>query len=182
MSVGLAAKLSILKFANTSLIFVAVHQNAEKWFSSGNLVYDVINVLGFAAFASLINLCILLSTLCMNSMSKCCASDQLTQMEANKLYEHPPFDVENNISDLMNLILSCLFYAPLVPLSLPICFIGILVNYLVSKCQLSCLNKMPDDFGSELTTYFADMIPYASITLAAGYYTFSMLLAESITV
>ena len=95
------------------------------------------------------------------------------------MVEHPPFDVENSISDLMNLILSCLFYAPLVPLAMPLCLFGIIVNYFVSKFQLACLNKMPEDFGAELTMYFADLIPYASIVLSVGYFMFSGMLYAS---
>jgi hypothetical protein len=147
MSVSLSAKLSLLKFLNTSVIYVAVHQDPQTWFSSGDLVYDVFLVLLFAVFASVINFCILLSMICVNKCTVCFADEEMTQREANKLVEHPPFDVENSISDMMNLILSCLFYAPLVPLAMPLCMAGILVNYIVVKFQLACLNKMPDDFG-----------------------------------
>lgn len=85
----------------------------------------------------------------------------------------PPFDVENNISDMMNLILSCLFYAPILPFAIPICLVGIIINLYASKCMLANLHKMPDDFGSALTTFFADLIPYTTIALVASYYIFS---------
>lgn len=136
-------------------------------------------VLLFAVFASVINFAILLSMICVNKCQVCFADEEMTQRDANKLVEHPPLDVENSISDMMNLILSCLFYAPLVPLAMPLCMAGILVNYIVVKFQLSCLNKMPDDFGPELTMYFADLIPYATIVLAWGYMMFSAMLYAS---
>ena len=179
MSVSLSAKLSLLKFLNTSVIYVAVHQEPQSWFSSDDLVYDLFIVLMFAVSASAINFCILLSMICVNKCTVCFADEEMTQREANKLVEHPPFDVENSISDMMNLILSCLFYAPLVPLAMPLCMAGILVNYIVVKFQLACLNKMPDDFGPELTMYFADLIPYATIVLAIGYMMFSAMLYAS---
>jgi hypothetical protein len=68
MSVALAYKLSILKFLNTSVIYVLVHDDPSSWFSSGDLVYDVFLVLMFAVFASAINFCILLSMICINKV------------------------------------------------------------------------------------------------------------------
>lgn len=89
------------------------------------------------------------------------------------MVELPPFDVENNISDMINLMLSSLFYAPILPLAIPLAFVGIVINIYTSKCMLANIHKMPDDFGSELTTYFADWMPYSMIVLVISYCVFS---------
>lgn len=85
----------------------------------------------------------------------------------------PPFDIENNISDFMNLILSCMFYAPILPLAIPMCMIGIIFNYYFTKLTLAWLSKMPEDFGKELTTFFADFLPYTTIALVVSYFVFA---------
>ena len=103
--------------------------------------------------APVINLLFQLVTIGLNYLwIKCCTSKNLTQVEANMLIEYPPFDIENNVSDLMNLILSCLYYTPLVPAALPLCCLGLFVSYFVSKLHLAWFSKMPEsDFGSQLT-------------------------------
>ena len=74
----------------------------------------------------------------------------------------------------MNLILSCLFYAPFMPAAIPIAGFGILFNYWVTKYLLINFHKMPDDLGPELINFFCDMLPkYGSSAFVAGYFLFA---------
>ena len=57
------------------------------------------------------------------------------------LYEGSPIDVENNLSNYINLILTCLFYSPLLPHAIPIAFIGSFLNYWVTKYMLVNYHK-----------------------------------------
>lgn len=40
---------------------------------------------------------------------------KLNQREANLLCEGPVIDVANSIANIMNLIMTCIFYSPLIP-------------------------------------------------------------------
>jgi hypothetical protein len=172
----LALKLSLVKFLNTSVIYAAVHSSAENWFESGNLVNDVVTVLCFAAFAPLINLVVVFVTVLIQKCIICkqqCSDEKITQRQANKMSEAPPLDVENNISDFMNLVLSCLFYSPLLPFALPLCVIGCMFNYFATKFLLSNCHKMPLDFGSDLTIFFSDILPFTTVPLVVAYFIFA---------
>lgn len=79
LSLTLSFKLSLLKFLNTSVIFAAVHNKADDWFKSGNLVNDVFIVLIFAMIAPLFNLVTFLTMIIIQRCKiTCCASEKLT--------------------------------------------------------------------------------------------------------
>lgn len=94
------------------------------------------------------------------------------------MVEEPPIDIENNISDFMNLILSCLFYAPILPVAIPMACIGISLEYILTKFMLTHMHKMPEDLGHELTSFFADLLPYCSYSLLAGYFIFAFNISD----
>jgi hypothetical protein len=181
--VYLAFKLTLLKFLNTSIIYVIVHREPSTWFTNGDLVNDVFGVLIFAMGAPILSLMTALALMCLQSVTicreKCNNESKITQFEANKMSELPPFDVENNISDLMNLILSCLFYAPILPFAIPLCMIGIILNYYISKFMLANMSKMPEDLDAYVTTFFADMLPWTTIALVVSYFVFAGAIYET---
>lgn len=47
MSLNLAFKLTVVKFLNTSVIYIIVHNDAQTWFENGDLATDVFTVLIF---------------------------------------------------------------------------------------------------------------------------------------
>lgn len=55
LRINLASKLTLLKFLNTSVIFVVVHHDAKTWFTGGDLISDVFSVLIFAVGAPVLN-------------------------------------------------------------------------------------------------------------------------------
>lgn len=111
---------------------------------------------------------------------KCKSNNELSQRAANEMNELPPFDVENCISDFMNLVLSCLFYAPILPFAIPMCLIGIILSYYLTKFTLANLSKMPEDLGKELTMFFVDMLPWTTIALVVSYFVFSGAIYETV--
>ena len=89
-------------------------------------------------------------------------------------------DIEDNISNFMNLLFSCFFYAPILPLAIPIALIGIFLNYWITKYMLTNMHKMPEELGTVLTTFFADMLPLTSIFMAVSYYVVSRSLFKTL--
>ena len=60
----------------------------------------------------------------------------------------------------MNLIMTCLFYSPIIPLAIPIGFVGSVFSYWVEKYSLLRRNKMPEMFSKLMATFFANFMPW----------------------
>jgi hypothetical protein len=72
----------------------------------------------------------------------------------------------NIFANLGNLILTALFFHPLMPLSIPIATIGLFISYWVNKYLLLGRVKKPEELSSLMATFFASMIPYISLIWA----------------
>jgi hypothetical protein len=84
---------------------------------------------------------------------------QLTQREANSLYEGTVVDAANNISNFMVLIMTCIFYSPIIPLAIPLALAGSFINYWAYKYMLLRNHKMPEMFSDMMATFFANFMP-----------------------
>lgn len=127
ISVGL--KLTLARFINSSLLLVIINfNNTTKWFDRAGLVYDATLLMMLMAVTDpilyLVNIPGIIKWIkvCIekNKGDEC----QLTQHEANLLHEGTEIDVANNLSQYFTLIATCFFYAPIIPLAIPICFVG----------------------------------------------------------
>ena len=54
---------------------------------------------------------------------------KITQREANILMEGTSTDIANSISEFANMILTCIFYSPIIPLAIPAALIGTFLSY-----------------------------------------------------
>ena len=70
------------------------------------------------------------------------------------------------------LIMACIFYAPLIPLALPIACIGSLLTYMSYKYMLLRVHKMPEMFGDLMATFFASLMPAILVVWALSYLIF----------
>jgi len=96
----------------------------------------------------------------------------MTQSDANKLCEGPQIDIPNILSKYFVLIMTCIFYAPLIPASIPIAMVGSLLFYNSYKYMLLRVNKMPEMFGELMATFFANMMPLILVIWAIAYKVF----------
>lgn len=85
------------------------------------------------------------------------------------LYEGSPVDPANNISNYMNLIMTCIFYSPIVPLAIPMALIGSFLNYWTYKYMLLRRHTMPNMFSREMATFFSNLIPYMALVWAIAF-------------
>ena len=98
---------------------------------------------------------------------------KLTQLEANKLYEGEEPDVPDLLADYMNMIMTSLFYAPLIPMTIPFAFFGGLFHSLISKKLLLRSNKMPKKVLSHLiTSFFINVMPLCVFIWCLAFYCF----------
>lgn len=102
----------------------------------------------------------------------------MTQSDANKLCEGPQIDIPNILSKYFVLIMTCIFYAPLIPFSIPVCMIGCLLNYMAYKYMLLRVNKMPEMFGELMATFFASLMPVILVIWGISYQVFVNMINE----
>ena len=68
-------------------------------------------------------------------------------------------DAANNISNFMVLIMTCIFYSPIIPLAIPLALAGSIINYWAYKYMLLRVHKMPEMFSEMMATFFANFMP-----------------------
>lgn len=96
----------------------------------------------------------------------------LTQGEANSICEGLELSPTEYISDQMNLVLTCLLFAPIFPPAILLGFAGCLMSYLTRKYYLLNFNKIPRMMSPDLALTFVDMMPYAVLVWVIAFYTF----------
>lgn len=93
----------------------------------------------------------------------------MTQSDANKLCEGPAIDIPNILSKYFVLIMTCIFYAPLIPAAIPLAMFGSLSTYFSYKYMLLRVHKMPEMFGELMATFFASLMPVILVIWAISY-------------
>lgn len=78
----------------------------------------------------------------------------------------------NILSKYFVLIMACIFYAPLIPISLPIACCGSFLTYMSYKYMLLRVHKMPEMFGDLMATFFASLMPLILVVWALSYWIF----------
>jgi hypothetical protein len=96
----------------------------------------------------------------------------MTQQEANELCEGPPIDVANNLSMYFSMIATCIFFAPILPLAIPIALVGSVLFYMVQKYELLRVHKQPEQLNRTLGTFFAGLLPYLILVQSISFMLF----------
>jgi hypothetical protein len=86
--------------------------------------------------------------------------------------EGTPLDVSNLISKYFVLIMTCIFYSPVIPLAIPIAFGGSVMSYFTYKYMILRVHKMPEMFGDLMATFFASLMPLIMVVWAISYVVF----------
>lgn len=176
MNISVALKLTVARFLNSSLILVIVNSDSTYWFTGGNLAYDASVLVGVLAFQTPIMELIGIPTL-VKKIKICLQKNKgedckMTQREANILCEGPQIDVANKISNFMNMVMTCMFYSPLIPQAIPLAFVSSFLTYWTTKYNLLRRHKMPDMFSELMATFFANVLPWFMLVWALSYFFF----------
>ena len=60
----------------------------------------------------------------------------------------------------MNMIMTCMFFSPILPQTIPLALVSTFLTYWATKYNLLRKNKMPDMFSELMATFFANLLPY----------------------
>jgi hypothetical protein len=69
-------------------------------------------------------------------------------------------------ANLGNLILTALFFHPLLPLSIPITFLGLILSYWINKYILLWRVRRPEEMSGLMANFFANLLPYIAFLWA----------------
>mmetsp|Transcript_33747 Transcript_33747/g.52097 ORF Transcript_33747/g.52097 Transcript_33747/m.52097 type:complete len:370 (+) Transcript_33747:1480-2589(+) len=176
MNVSVAIKLTIARFLNSSVILVLTNKDTTTWFDGGDLVYDATILIGLMTFQQpfmyLFNIPGWIKWVKIKIEQGKGEDCTLTQREANVMCEGPPIDVANNVANFMNLVMTCVFYCPIIPQAIPLACLGCFLNYWVFKFMLLRKHKMPDMFSELMAAFFANFMPWIILTWAIAYFVF----------
>jgi len=177
LNVSVAFKLTICRFTNSSLLLVILHSHtAETWFDGGQLVYEATVLILLMALTNPIIYVIdpaglfkkVKKYIEMQKGDEC----QLTQREDNVLCEGTTLDVANNISAYFSMIMTCIFFSPIIPIAIPIALVGSWLHYIAYKYMMLRRHKQPDMLSRTIGTFFANFMPYVALIWACGFIIF----------
>lgn len=80
--------------------------------------------------------------------------------------EGPAVDMARRNSNTYLLLLITMFYAPLVPIIVPIALVGAVFTYWVDKIVLLRRHKHPSAVGPELSNFIATLVPWGLLLYA----------------
>lgn len=178
LNISVGFKLTMARFLNSSLLLLIINWNsATQWFYNGGLAYDATILMILMAvtnpFVYLIN-----PPLRIKQLKKWWVrrdgdeNVNMTQQEANELCEGPPLDVANNLSMYFSMISTCIFFAPILPIAIPVAFVGSVFFYGVQKYELLRVHKQPEQLNRQLGIFFAGMLPYLILVQAISFMVF----------
>ena len=136
-NLSVAMKLVIARFVNTAIVPVIVNIYSSRWFIDGGLVSDIFSIMISISFVDpivqLMNIGGNIKRFMAWRELKKGKESRITQLEANKLLEGPQLMMADVFANAGNLILTATFFHPLLPLSIPIAFLGFSLSYWVNK-------------------------------------------------
>ena len=177
IEVSVAVKLTIVRFLNCSVILFATNNDVAGWFGGASLAYDASMLMLTMASSSPVFYALNIGGRMKKrkieklKAQQCIAGEDvvMTQGDANKLCEGPAVDIPNMLSNYFVLIMTCIFYAPLVPAAIPIAMMGSISFYISYKYMFLRVNKMPKMFGEHMATFFASLMPLILVIWAISY-------------
>lgn len=76
----------------------------------------------------------------------------------------------NLLSITATLVLTSLFYAPLIPIAVPIALLGLLLSYWVEKFNLLRVHRVPEMLNGVLPIFFSNLLPYFAFLWSIMFY------------
>jgi hypothetical protein len=72
----------------------------------------------------------------------------------------------------MNMIMTCVFYSPIIPHSIPLALVATILQYWVTKYSLLRRYKVPEMFSSLMATFFSNFMPWIVLTWSLSAFLF----------
>ena len=184
LNISVAFKLTVGRFINSSILLVIIHSgHGGIWFEEGQLAAQASVLIILMALSNPIVYVIdpagLIKKVQKYLEQRKGEDCKMTQREANALCEGTKLDVANNLSAYFAMILTCMFFSPIIPLAIPIACLGSFMHYYAYKYMILRKHKQPEMMSSQLATFFTNSMPYIGFMWAVGFYTFMTVLFDT---
>ena len=70
------------------------------------------------------------------------------------------------------MLMTCLFYSPIVPHTIPLAMVSSFLTYWTTKYNLLRKHKMPDMFSELMATFFANILPILVLVWSISFWYF----------
>jgi hypothetical protein len=172
-NLSVALKLVIARFVNTAIVPVIVNISSNRWFIDGGLVSDIFSIMISIAFVDpivqLMNIGGAIKKVLAWREERKGKQSRITQLEANKLFEGPQLLMSDVFANAGNLVLTATFFHPLLPLSIPIAFLGFFLFYWVNKYTLLRVVERPEEMSGLIPIFFANLMPFIAFFWALSF-------------
>jgi len=176
MNVSVAFKLTITRFLNSSIVLMMINRDASQWFKSGKLAYEATILITLMALIEpleyLANIPGWIKWFTIKQAKKEGQDCKLTQREAHHLFEKPEVDMADNVANFLNLVMTCLFYSPIVPLAIPLCCVGCILNYWIYKYMLLRRHRLPEMCSELMALFPTNFMQWILFTWAIAFMVF----------
>ena len=89
------------------------------------------------------------------------------------VYEAEEFEPSVNISTYLNVLLTCLFYSPIMPHAIPFACIGTFWTYWIWKIMFLRENARPREFSPDMALFWGELMPFITVGWALSYLFFT---------
>ena len=72
----------------------------------------------------------------------------------------------------MNMIMTCIFFSPIIPHAIPLALVGSFFNYWFTKYMLLRHYKMPEMFSDLMASFFSNFMPWVTLVWSTSFFTF----------
>lgn len=169
---SLTQKKTAALFLNSACIYILVALSTNTFFGSNGLIYNIFSVF----FSNLIlqPIFFLLSPFYLykiykqRKLKKNPNAYQITQKQANKIFEGDKFEITVCYSNVLNVMIFSAFYAPLLPMTLVLGIITLIVFYWTFKYILLRRCCIPFFLGKEIGYEAIEIMEFVPLFLAVG--------------
>jgi len=188
---SVATKLTIAQFINTAIVPFVVKwllysgdDNQDLYclaLIANDMTYVFLSNAILTPLLCYFDVFYLLKIIKRNKIKKDDTSMSLTQAEANALFEGPQMDISSRYASLVKTVWMAGFYAPLLPICIPICAIGVIFGYMIDKYLLLRRYVVPQRMGKQLSTMMIKYLQLFTFWLAVGNFVSAYLLFDETT-
>jgi len=164
-------KLCLTQLVNTAVVTFVVYLIFGNLTGPGGLNYTIFIIFctnalvewGFAIFST---------TFIFNRLKKWSVARQkqplMTQKQLNDVYRYPEFDFAGKYAIYAKTVLAAAFFAPLIPIVLPVAFVHLFLQYWFDKFMLLKYRSRGPALGPELAFNYVEILEYSLVLFSIG--------------
>lgn len=175
---SLFLKVVIVQFLNTCLMVTFLHillvSPDHQVAISGGILNDVwfilLNDITLTPFMEWFDIGYYFKKFSQCRLKRNYKTSSLTQEEANKVFEGTVMDPSITYAKITKLILTSLFFLPLIPYSVVTCTIALFLNYWILKMRLLRTAVRPLEIGHSITQTATTIVTLSPIIMTVSFY------------